>query len=309
VALDYPVSGQVGRPLRRARLRVGASLWRRPWLKAVSLLAPPVLAFGIVYLGSLGVLFVSSFWTVDAFTGLLVHRWTFDNFRQIFSLADPTYLRIAGRTIGIAAAVTITDAVLAFPLGYFMARVAPRRIRGALFVAVLMPLWSSYLVRIYAWQTILSGGGALNWSLRKLGLPAPNLAYTNWAMWIVFSYVWLPFMVLPVFAALERIPHSYIEASRDLGARGFRTLRSVILPLALPGVVAGSIFTFSLTLGDFITPLLVGGTGSSFIGNVVYENVGVNANVPFAAALATIPVAVMAVYLIAARRLGAFEAL
>ena len=309
MALDVSVSSQAGPPIRRARLLIGATLWRRPWLKAIALLAPPVVAFAVVYLGSLAILLISSFWTVDSFTGELVHRWTFDNFRQIFSFADPTYLRIAGRTIGIAAAVTMTDAILAFPLGYFMARVAPRRIRGILFVAVLLPLWSSYLVRIYAWQTILSGGGSLDWSLRKLGLPAANLAYSNWAMWIVFSYVWLPFMVLPVYGSLERIPHSYIEASRDLGAKGFRTLRSVIVPLALPGVVAGSIFTFSLTLGDFITPLLIGGTGSSFIGNVVYENIGINANVPFAAALATIPVDVMAAYLLIARRMGAFDAL
>ena len=309
MTLDVQAPPQAGPPLRRARLRVGAALWRRPWLKAVGLLAPPVLAFGIVYLGSLAILLISSFWTVDSFTGKLVRHWTLDNFRQILSIADPTYLRIAGRTIGIAAAVTVTDALLAFPLGYFMARVAPRRIRSILFVAVLLPLWSSYLVRIYAWQTILSGGGVLDWSLRKIGLPAAGLAYSNWAMWLVFSYVWLPFMVLPVYGALERIPHSYIEASRDLGGRGFRTLRSVILPLALPGIVAGSIFTFSLTLGDFITPLLVGGTSSSFIGNVVYENIGINANIPFAAALATIPVAVMGVYLLIARRLGAFEAL
>ena len=298
-----------GPPLRRARVRVGSFLWRHRWLKGVGLLAPPLVAFGVVYLGSLAVLLISSFWTVDAFTGKLLHHWTLDNFRVILSLSDPTYLRIAGRTIGIAAAVTITDAILAFPLGYFMARVAPRKVRAVLFVAVLLPLWSSYLVRIYAWQTLLSGGGALDWSLKKTGLPAAHLAYTNWAMWIVFSYVWLPFMVLPVYAALERIPHSYIEASRDLGGRGFRTLRSIIVPLALPGVIAGSIFTFSLTLGDFITPLLIGGTGSSFIGNVVYENIGINANVPFAAALATIPVAVMGVYLVVARRLGAFEAL
>jgi len=309
VAVDVQAPPNAGPPLRRARHGVGAALWRRPWLKGVALLAPPVLVFGIVYLGSLAILLVSSFWTVDAFTGKLVHNWTLDNFRVIFSLSDPTYLRIAGRTIGIAAAVTVTDAVLAFPLAYFMARVAPPRIRSVLFVAILLPLWSSYLVRIYAWQTILAGDGILNWWLEKLGLPAANLAYTNWAMWIVFSYVWLPFMVLPVYAALERIPHSYIEASRDLGARGPRTLSSVILPLALPGIVAGSIFTFSLTLGDFITPLLIGGTGSSFIGNVVYENIGINANIPFAAALATIPVAVMGVYLVIARRLGAFEAL
>jgi putative spermidine/putrescine transport system permease protein len=177
-----------------------------------------------------------------------------------------------------------------------------------LFVLVLLPLWSSYLVRIYAWRLILSADGVLNWVLGGVGLHL-GIAYTNWAMWIVFSYVWLPFMVLPVYAALERIPDSYLEASGDLGAGGWRTFRSVILPLALPGVVAGSIFTFSLTLGDYVTPLLVGGADSSFIGNIVYENIGINANVPFAAAFATIPVMVMGVYLVVARRLGAFEAL
>jgi putative spermidine/putrescine transport system permease protein len=300
---------EAGPPGRRARLRVSTVFWRHPWLKALALLTPPVAAFAIVYLGALAVLLISSFWGVDAFTGKLVRHWSLDNFRQIFSFGDPTYLRIAGRTIGIAAAVTITDALLAFPLGYFMARVASPRVRGVLYVGVFLPLWSSYLVRIYAWQTILSGGGVLNWTLHGIGLPSAHLAYTNWAMWIVFSYVWLPFMVVPVYAALERIPESYVEASSDLGARGWRTLRNVTLPLALPGVIAGSIFTFSLTLGDYITPLLVGGTGSSFIGNVVYENIGINANVPFAAALASIPVIVMAVYLTGARRLGAFEAL
>jgi len=309
VTVDVQAPPGAGPPVRRARLRFGEAMWRRPWLKGIGLLAPPAVAFCVVYLGALAALLVSSFWTVNSFTGQLVHQWTLDNYRIIFSLSDPTYLRIAGRTIGIAAAVTITDAVLAFPLAYFMARVAPSRLRGLLFIMVVLPLWSSYLVRIYAWQTILSGGGALDWSLRKTGLPAANIAYSNWAMWLVFTYVWLPFMVLPVYSALERIPHSYIEASRDLGARGPRTLRSVILPLALPGIVAGSIFTFSLTLGDFITPLLIGGTNSTFIGNVVYENIGINANIPFAAALATIPVAVMGVYLVIARRLGAFEAL
>src|SRR5262249_30320439 len=202
-----------------------------------------------------------------------------------------------------------TDALLAFPLGYFMARVATPRLRTVLFVGVMLPLWSSYLVRIYAWQTILSGGGVLNWARHATGLPSADLAYTHWAMWVVFSSVWLRFMVLPVYASLERIPGSYLEASGDLGARGWRTLWSVTLPLALPGVIAGSIFTFSLTLGDYITPLLVGGTGSSFIGNVVYENIGINSNVPFAAAFATVPLMVMGVYLIVARRLGAFEAL
>jgi putative spermidine/putrescine transport system permease protein len=296
------------RPREGPRTRLSAALWRRPWVKALALLALPLAAFLIVYVGSLAVLFVSAFWTVDAFTGKLQHVWNLDNFRQIVSLSDPTYLRIAGRTIAIAAAVTLTDAVLAFPLAYYMARVASRRTQALLFVLVLLPLWSSYLVRIYAWRLILSHDGALNWALGGIGLQA-SIAYTNWAMWIVFSYVWLPFMVLPVYAALERIPDNYLEASGDLGAGGWRTFRSIVLPLALPGVVAGSIFTFSLTLGDFITPLLVGGAGSSFIGNVVYNYIGVNANIPFAAAFATIPVLVMAVYLVVARRLGAFEAL
>ena len=297
-----------GPPGRRARLRLSAALWRRPWLKAVGLLTPPLGAFLIVYVGALVVLFVSSFWGVDSFTGKLIHHWTLANYRLIFSSGQP-YLNIAGRTIGIAAAVTLTDAVLAFPLGYFMARLASARTRTLLFVMVLLPLWSSYLVRIYAWRTILAHDGAINWALNGIGLPDQNIAYTNWAMWIVFSYVWLPFMVIPVYASLERIPDSYLEASADMGARGFRTLRSIILPLALPGIVAGSIFTFSLTLGDFITPLLVGGPSSSFIGNVVYDFIGINANVPFAAAFATVPVAVMAVYLLIARKLGAFEAL
>ena len=277
-------------------------------MKASGLLSPPLLAFLLVYVGSLGVLFVSAFWTVDSFTGKLVHSWNVDNFRVVFSTADPTYLRIAGRTAGIAAAVTLTDAILAFPLGYYMARLATPRRRAALFVLVLLPLWSSYLVRIYAWRLILSNDGALNWALGGIGLHA-HIAYTNWAMWIVFSYVWLPFMVLPVYAALERIPDNFLEASADLGGSAWRTFRSVVLPLALPGVIAGSIFTFSLTLGDYVTPLLVGGAGSSFIGNVVYENIGINANIPFAAAFATVPLIVMGIYLLIARRLGAFEAL
>ena len=299
---------RAGSSLRGARVRLSSTFWRRPWVKGAALLLPPLVAFLIVYVGSLGVLFVSSFWTVDSFTGKLVHIWNVDNFRIIFSTSDPTYLRIAGRTIGIAAAVTVTDAVLAFPLAYYMARIARPRTRTLVFVMVLLPLWSSYLVRVYAWRLILGNDGALNWALGGVGLHL-GIAYTNWAMWIVFSYVWLPFMVLPVYAALERIPDNYLEASADLGARARRTFRSVILPLALPGVVAGSIFTFSLTLGDYITPSLVGGAGSNFIGNVVYENVGVNANVPFAAAFATVPVVIMAIYLVIARRLGAFEAL
>jgi len=219
------------------------------------------------------------------------------------------YHSIAFRTIGIAAAVTVADAILAFPLGYFMARIAGGRSRAFIFVAVLLPLWSSYLIRVYIWRLILAHDGVFNWTLQKVGLPAANIGYTNWAVWLIFTYVWLPFMVLPIYGALERVPHSYIEASRDLGARGWTTFRRVVLPLALPGVIAGSIFTFSLTLGDYVTPLLAGGASSQFIGNVVYDSVGISNNVPFAAAFAAVPLCVMAVYLLIARRLGAFEAM
>jgi putative spermidine/putrescine transport system permease protein len=224
-------------------------------------------------------------------------------------VSTDVYRSIALRTIGIAAAVTVTDALLAFPFAYFAARLAPRRLQTVLFALVLLPLWSSYLVRVYAWRLILAHDGALNWSLHKVGLGSANVGYSNTAMWIVFSYIWLPFMIMPIWAAIERVPDSYLEASGDLGAHGWTTFRRVLLPLALPGVVAGSIFTFSLTLGDYITPVLVGGASSDFIGNVVYRNVGVANNVPFAAAFATVPLVVMGVYLAIARRMGAFEAL
>jgi putative spermidine/putrescine transport system permease protein len=286
---------------------LGGALWRRPFLKGLSLLLPPTGAFLAVYIAALVALFVSAFWTVDSFTGVTIHHWTLDNFRELWH--GSTYHTVALRTISIAAAVTVTDAIIAFPFAYYMARVATPRIRAVLFVLVLLPLWASYLARVYSWRLILNSDGLLNWTLGKLGLPAANIAYTNTAMWIVFSYIWLPFMILPVYAALERIPHSYIEASRDLGAKGFRTLRAVILPLALPGIVAGSIFTFSLTLGDYITPVLIGGSSSQFIGNVVYDAVNQSSNLPFAAAFAVVPLGVMGVYLLIARRLGAFDAL
>ena len=293
--------------MRAARLRLSGLFWRHPWAKALLLLAPPLLAFALVYLAALVALFVSSFWTVNPFTTEIQHIWNVDNYRTLWD--SSAYRSIALRTIGIAAAVTLTDALLAFPLGYFMARIASGRSRAFIFVAVLLPLWSSYLIRVYIWRLILDQDGILNWLLRKIGLPAANIGYTNWAVWLVFTYVWLPFMILPVYGALERIPESYVEASRDLGASALTTFRRVILPLALPGVVAGSIFTFSLTLGDYVTPLLAGGASSQFIGNVVYESVGVSNNVPFAAAFAAVPLAVMGVYLLIARRLGAFEAL
>jgi putative spermidine/putrescine transport system permease protein len=293
-------------PARAARRRLSAAFWRRPWLRGLALLLPPLGWLLVFYLAALAVLFVSAFWTLDSFTGKLVHVWTWTNFDTI--LTDPTYRQIAFRTIWMAAAVTVTDAVVAFPFAYFMARIAPPRARTLLFVLVLLPLWSSYLARIYAWRLILNDDGALNWTLRRLGLPEQGWAFTNTAMWIVFSYIWLPFMILPIYAALERIPDSYLEASRDLGARSWTTFRRVILPLALPGVVAGSIFTFSLTLGDYITPSLVGNV--DFIGNVIYRNVlGLTNNLPFAAAYATVPLVVMAIYLLLAKRAGAFEAL
>jgi putative spermidine/putrescine transport system permease protein len=299
-------AAKAGRPRGTARRRVSAAFWRRPWLRASVLLVPPLGWFVVIYLLALVALFVSAFWSVDPFTTKLVHNWNLDNFRTI--VEDSTYRTIAFRTIGLAAAVTVTDAVVAFPFAYFMARIAAPHMRTALFVCVLVPLWASYLARVYAWRLILAQDGVLNWTLGKLGLPDVGVAYSTWAMWIVFSYIWLPFMILPVYAALERIPDSYLEASRDLGARGLRTTRSIVFPLALPGIVAGSIFTFSLTLGDFITPQLVGG-GEQFIGNVVYSNVGIANDVPFAAAYAIVPALVMAFYLVGARRLGAFEAL
>ena len=282
-------------------------LWRRPWLRSSLLLTPPLAWFVLIYLASLALLLVTAFWQINSFTTKIEQVWNLDNFRII--VTDPTYRLIIGRTVGMAALVTVTDAVLAFPIAYYMARVASRRTQTFLFAAVLLPLWASYIARVYAWILILNHSGLLNWSLEQLHLPPANIGYTNVAMWIVFSYIWLPFMIIPTYAALERVPESLLEAAADLGARRWRAVRDVVLPLALPGVAAGSIFTFSLTLGDYITPILVGGAGSSFIGNVVYSNVGIANNVPFAAALATIPVAIMAVYLLGARRLGAFEAL
>ena len=292
---------------RAARVRVSAALFRRPWLRAVLLLSAPGAWFVLIYLAALALLFISALWSVESFTGNLVHTWTLRNFETLIEV--PAYRTIALRTIGIAAAVTVTDAALAIPFAFYAARVAPRRVSSFLFVAVLIPLWSSYLVRVFAWRLILAHDGVLNWALDNIGLGSVNIGYSNWAMWIVFSYIWLPFMILPVWAAIERVPASYLEASADLGARGWRTFRTVLFPLIVPGIAAGSIFTFSLTLGDFITPTLVGGAGSDLIGNVVYQNVGVANNIPFAAAFAVVPVIVMGIYLLLARRLGAFEAL
>jgi putative spermidine/putrescine transport system permease protein len=295
-ALPAPPPGGAGR-------RLAATLWRHPRLQVSALLAGPVGWLVIAYLGSLTVLFVAAFWHLDSFSGLVVKDYSFGNFQTLFE--GHVYREIVLRTAVIAAAVTVTDALLAFPIAFTMAKLSTRRTRGLLVVAVLMPLWASYLVKVYAWRVILQEDGIFNWALGPLGLHGPG--FGNVATWIVFSYLWLPYMILPIYAGLERIPESLLDASGDLGGRPGLTFRRVVLPLVLPAMVAGSIFTFSLTLGDYIAPQLVSST--QFIGNVVYTNVGVANNLPLAAAFATVPVVIMIGYLLIARRLGAFDSL
>jgi putative spermidine/putrescine transport system permease protein len=301
-----PVPAARSSTARVSAARVSAALWRRAWLRATLTLTPPLAWFFVIYLASLVVMLVTAFWTVNPFTNEIEHTWSLANFQQLFT---GTYLSIIARTVGMAALVTVTDAVVALPFAYFMARVASGRAQRLLYSAVLLPLWASYLAKVYSWIVILQKGGTLSWTFAKLGLGSVNIGYTTTAMWVVFSYIWLPFMIIPVYSACERIPASLIEASGDLGARGWRTARAVVLPLVLPGLVAGSIFTFSLTLGDFITPELVGGANSSFIGNVIYSNIGTAGNLPFAATLALVPIVIMICYLLGARLLGAFEEL
>ena len=285
--------------------RVSAVLWRRPWARATLLLTPPLAWFLLIYVASLVVLLVTAFWTTNPFTTNIERTWTLSNFATI--LGTPAYRTIILRTVAMAAGVTVVDAIIAIPFAYYMARIARRRTRTFLFVCVLLPLWASYLAKVYAWLLILNHDGVLNWTLGKVGVGPQSLLYTNGAVFIVFCYIWLPYMIIPVYAALERIPASQIEASQDLGGRTLRTVRSVILPLALPGIVAGSIFTFSLTLGDYITPILIGGGNVVLIGNVIESNIGIANNLPLAAAMATVPIAIMACYLLAARALGAFR--
>jgi putative spermidine/putrescine transport system permease protein len=292
-------------PPQTLRRRLLARVYRHPRLQVLLLLAPPAGWFGVVYLGSLAVLFVTAFWYLDPLTSAIKHDFTLQNFQTL--LTDPVYRTITLRTVGTAAIVTVFDALLAFPVAYFMARYAGARTRALMFILVMLPLWSSYLVRVYAWRVILSQGGPLEWTFAQLGIPNVVLYPSDIAIPIVFTYLWLPYMILPIFAGLERLPSSLLEASGDLGAHPWMTFRRVTLPLVFPAVVAGSIFTFSLTLGDYITPGLV--SNSQFIGNVIYASQGVAGNVPFAAAYATIPVLIMAVYLFIARRLGAFDAL
>jgi putative spermidine/putrescine transport system permease protein len=271
----------------------------RPRLQVGGLLAGPVGWLVIGYLGSLAVLLIAAFWSVDPLSGEVVQGLSFENFETLYN--EPVYRDIIGRTVLIAALVTITDAILAFPIAFYMAKVASRRGKAILVVAILLPLWSSYLVKVYAWRTMLSAGGIVNWALEPFGLSGPGFGAT--AVWLVMSYLWLPYMILPIYAGLERIPNSLISASEDLGASPFTTFRRVILPLAFPAVVAGSIFTFALTLGDYITPRLV--SNDQFIGNVIFNNI--SNNLPFASALALVPIVVMIAYLLVARKLGAFE--
>jgi putative spermidine/putrescine transport system permease protein len=287
------------------RTRIAAALYPRKRLKLAALLGPPMGWMVVIYLGSLVVLFIASFWRLDPFTSLIEKTWGIQNFKTV--LGTEVYRTVALRTLGIALAVTVIDIILAFPLAYYAARLATPRMRTALLLLVVLPLWSSYLVRVYAWRVIVSGTGLLNWSLDKLHLGSLDIAFTNWAVLITFVYLWLPFVVLPIYAAIERIPNSFIEASADLGASWFTTLRRVILPIALPGIVAGSIFSFSLTLGDYIVPQLVGNT--QFIGTIVYQSQGVANNIPFAAAYSLVPVVIVGLYLMMARKLKAFEAL
>jgi putative spermidine/putrescine transport system permease protein len=284
--------------------RFSAFFHRYRGLQLGGFLTPPMAWFLIFFIGALAVLFVSAFWHLDVFTGKVVKGFSLQNFQTLFE--SPVYRTITIRTVGISIAVTIADVMLAFPLAYYAARMASKRSRNAILVAVVLPLWANYVVRVFAWKLILSPGGFLSWMFGLVGLHV-EVGYSQWGIWLTFVYLWLPFTTLPIYGALERVPDSFLEASGDLGAKGWMTFRRVVLPMITPGIVAGSIFSFSLTLGDYITPSLVGNT--KFIGNVIYDSVGVANNVPFAAAFAMVPVAVMAVYLLLARRAGAFEAL
>jgi putative spermidine/putrescine transport system permease protein len=258
----------------------------------------------IAYLGSLFILLLGAFWEKDPFTGQVEpFAWSLAAFESIVS--NEVYRTIAVRTIAIAVAVTLTAAFLAFPIAYYMARVASPRMRGALIVAILLPLWAAYLVKIYAWRAILQGNGILEWVLTPFGVDAPGLGQLL-NSWVVLTYLWLPYMILPIYAGLERIPESLLEASADLGARNGTTFRRVIAPMVFPALVAGSIFTFSLTLGDYITPDLV--SDAKFIGNVIYDNSSLG-NLPLAAAYSLVPIVIMIAYLLLARRAGAFESL
>jgi ABC-type spermidine/putrescine transport system permease subunit I len=283
--------------------RLATWLYHHARVRLAMLLSAPLAWLLLAYLGSLAVLFVSAFWSVDDFTGAVIRQPTLDNFRAI--LGQSVYRTVALRSIGVAVAVTVIDAAIALPMAFFMAKVAAPRSRKWLVVAILTPLWASYLVKAYAWRVLLANGGPVD---SLFGGPGRGPGYGLPATVIVLSYLWLPYMILPIYAGLERLPDSLLEASADLGAKEWRTFRSVVLPIVAPAVFAGSVFTFSLSLGDYITVQIVGGK-TQLIGNLVYVNIGAANNLPFAAALATIPVLIMVVYLFAVRRSGALEEL
>jgi putative spermidine/putrescine transport system permease protein len=298
--------------------RVSTYFYQRPKLVLGIFLAPPLIYFLVVYLGSLFALMINSFYSLDDFTGLVVREFTLKTYAQIFT---PANREIFQRTATMAAIVTVADAIIAFPLAYYIAKFASPRLKTWLIIGVTLPLWSSYLVRVYAWKLILAKEGILSWFINLfglggvldwlLGIPSiggSSLSLSPMGMFIVFAYIWLPYMIIPIQTALERVPGSLLEASSDLGAKPFQTFRTVILPLAFPGVVAGSIFTFSLTLGDFIVPLTLGNS-KFFIGQAVYSYQGTAGNIPLAAAMTMGPIVIMIIYLLIARRLGAFDAL
>ncbi|MFG2166527.1 ABC transporter permease [Micromonospora chersina] len=299
--LDRPAGGTTAPrgPVRR----LSAWLHRHAGVRLAALLTVPLFWLVVAYLGSLAVLFVSALWTVNGFTGEVVRQPTLDNFRTI--VTDEVYRTVALRSVGVAAGVTVIDTLIALPMAFYMAKVAKPRHRRWLVVAILTPLWASYLVKAYAWRVLLANGGPVDW---LFGGPGSGPGYGLGATVLVLAYLWLPYMILPIYAGLERLPDSLLEASADLGARAGRTFRAVVLPVVVPSVIAGSIFTFSLSLGDYITVQIVGGK-TQLIGNLVYVNIGAANNLPFAAALATIPVLIMVVYLVAVRRSGALEEL
>ncbi|MTI42517.1 putative spermidine/putrescine transport system permease protein [Roseibium hamelinense] len=298
--------------------RISDSFWRRPTILLLLLVTPPLLWLGIVYLGSLFALLAQSFFSIDEFTGLVRYEFTLKTYAELFRASN---FDILVRTIVMASAVTIASAIIAFPIAYYAARYAKGRWKAVFYLGIMLPLWSSYLVKVYSWKLILAKEGILNWLFETLHLSWILQAYlaipvvggnslsVSWTgTFLVFVYVWLPFMILPVQAALERVPPSMLEASGDLGASSSQTLRHVILPLALPGIIAGSIFTFSLTMGDYIIPQIVG-TSARMIGQAVYQFQGTAGNIPLAAAFAVVPIFVMGIYLTLAKRAGAFDAL
>ncbi len=294
------------------------AFWRRPKLLLFIMLAPPVLWLGVVYIGSLLALLVQSFFSIDEFSGMVNHEFTLKTYGE---LLIPANIDIIVRTVVMAALVTIASAIVAFPIAYYAARYAQGRWKALFYLGIMLPLWSSYLVKIYAWKLILAKEGILNWLFEQLylswlleaylALPlvgGTSLSISSTGTFLVFVYVWLPFMILPTQAALERVPGTLLEASSDLGAKPRQTFRYVLLPLALPGIIAGSIFTFSLTLGDYIIPQIIG-SSRLFIGQAVYAHQGTAGNIPLAAAFTVVPVVIMVIYLWLAKRAGAFNAL